>query len=239
MRTQRVIRSRLYGVNVPPVERIASVALGGVLVLAGMRRRTAGGVVLAVIGGGLAVRGLTGRCPLYRMRALTKGVTVRRAVTVEASPREIYELWRDLRNLPRFLSHVTSIELEDGGVSRWTIEEGPLHLSWRAQLVEDTPGHRLRWHTLDGDLHHDGALELRPGPAGRGTIVEVKIHVRPRGGRLVFGAFAGLLRQLAGLRLDEELARMRALVETGEPITAARNPAEAEAEASHAFAGGA
>lgn len=230
------IRSRLYGINVPPVERALCVALGGALALLGMRRRTGSGVVLALVGGGLAARGLTGRCPLYRLRAVKKGITVRRAVTVQASPREIYDLWRDLRNLPRFLSHVTSVELEDNGVSRWTIEEGPVKLSWRAEIIEDTPARRLRWRAIDGALHHEGALELREGPTGRGTVVELKLHVRPEGGSFAFGVLSGLLRKLAGLGLDDELARMRAIIETGEPITAARNPAEAELPA---YAGGA
>lgn len=217
MRDEQPIRSRLYGPNVPRGERIASVTIGGALAMFGIGRRTLPGVLLAAAGGALIVRGLTGRCPMYRMRAVKKGITVRRAVTVQASPREVYDLWRDLRNLPRFLDHVKSVELEPGGVSHWTIEIGRKKLEWRAEIVEDTPARRLRWRSLPGgDLDHEGTLDLYEAPGDRGTVVEVKLRYQPPGGRIVAGMLGGILRRLPGMQLTEELSRLRMWLETGE-----------------------
>lgn len=239
MDSNRDIRSRIVGINVPRWERIASVVLGGGLAgvgiarVAGVRRSERGiasGVALGILGIALLGRGLSGRSGLYRMRAVRKGIEVRRAVTIQCTPREVYELWRDLRNLPRFMEHVKSIEIETDRVSRWRVAEGPKTLEWRAEITEDTPGRRLRWRTLPGsDIEHEGVLDVYEAPGGRGTVVEVRMRYRPPGGLVVMGMLNGILRKLPGLQLAEELARLRMLIETGELATGARNPGELKA----------
>lgn len=227
MDPDRVIRSRYRGKNVPRWERLASAIAGGTLVAVGLRRGSLGGIALASLGGALLVRGATGRCPAYRMRAVRKGLEIRRAITIQCSPGEVYELWRDLRNLPRFMQHVRWIDVDDQGISTWTITEGPATLTWRAEVTEDTPGRRLRWRSLPGgDVDHDGTLDLHEAPGGRGTIVELRLLYRPPGGLAVRGMFGGLLRHLARIELGEELARLRMLLETGELATGASHPAE-------------
>lgn len=240
MDQNRDIRSRIVGTNVPGWERIASVVLGaglvgtGVARIAGVRmkeRGIVGGVVLGLAGVALLGRGITGRSGLYRMRSVRKGIEVRRAVTIQCSPQEVYELWRDLRNLPRFMEHVKSIEIESDRISRWRVAEGPKTLEWRAEITEDTPGRRLRWRSLPGgDIEHEGVVDVYEAPGGRGTVVEVRMRYRPPGGLVVMGMLNGILRKLPGLQLAEELARLRMLIETGELATAARNPRELAAE---------
>jgi uncharacterized membrane protein len=235
MDSNRDIRSRIAGINVPRWERVASVVIGGGLASAGLaqiagvrlRRGVLGGVVLALVGAGFVARGITGRSGLYRMRAVRKGIEVRRAVTIQATPQQVYAMWRDLRNLTQFMSHVKSIDLVGDGVSRWRVEEGGRVLEWQAEITEDTPARRLRWRSLPGgDLHHEGILDLYESPGHRGTVVDVRIRYMPPGGLVVAGMFSDLLRKLPGLQLAEELARLRMLLETGELATGARNPAE-------------
>jgi uncharacterized membrane protein len=217
------IRSRITGVNVPRAERIASGALGGAAIVLGLRRRSLGGLAIAGLGAAFVVRALVGRCPLYRARALRKGIQVRRAITIQATPRQIYDTWRDLENLPRFLKHVTSVTVEEGGISHWVVEQGPARLSWRAEILEESPGKRLRWRSLPGgDLEHDGSIELRAAPGDRGTVVEVKFHYFPPGGLIVASALSGFLRKLTAVQIGEELARLQQLLETGEITTGAR-----------------
>lgn len=226
----RVLRSRLVGINIPRGERVASIAIGGVLAAVGLRRRSLVGYLLAAAGGTLVARGVTGRSALYRMRALRKGIEVRRTITVQATPRDVYDLWRDLRNLPRFMEHVASVELEPRGISRWTIEENGKRLEWRAEIVEDRPGRRLRWRSLPGgDLFNEGTLDLLEAAGDRGTVVDVRIRYRPPGGLFVSGLLSGVLRTLPGIQLAEELARLRMLLETGELATGARAKDEIEA----------
>lgn len=236
MESNRDIRSRIVGVNVPRWERIASVLAGGALASSGIRRiagigrkrRAIGsGVLLALAGAALLERGITGRSGLYRMRAVRKGIEFRRAVTIQCTPEQAYALWRDLRNLPRFMEHVESVEPINDKISRWRIEEGPKTLEWQAEIIEDTPARRLRWSSLPGgDLEHEGSVDIYPAPGERGTVVEVRMRYVPPGGLFVMGMLSGLLRKLPGMQLAEELARLRMLLETGELATSARNPGE-------------
>jgi len=214
------IRGQLVGKNIPTSERIATGLVGAAIAAIGLSRRSIGGLAIAAVGTGLAARALAGRSMLYRMRARRKGIQVRRTVTIQATPDEVYEVWRDLANLPRFMKHVKSVTVESPTTSCWVIEEGGKQLTWRAEIVEDTPGHRLRWKSLPGgDLVHDGLIELREAPADRGTILEVKLHYFPPGGLFVATALHDFLRKLSQVQIGSELARLRQLIETGEIAT--------------------
>lgn len=52
-------------INVGHAERLASLVGGGILAVLGIRRPTIGGAVMALAGGALVARGLTGYCPAY------------------------------------------------------------------------------------------------------------------------------------------------------------------------------
>jgi uncharacterized membrane protein len=237
--TERNIRSRLFGVNVPREERIATGVAGAAAIAVGLHRglahRSIGGALLAAAGAAALVRAATGRCPAYRARALRKGIQVRRAVTVQSSRREIYELWRDFANLPRFMKHLSEVATERDGVSRWVAQVGRRRLTWRVEIVEDLPERRLRWRSLpDGDLRHEGTLDLRDAPGDRGTTVEIKLHWLPPGGRLVAAPFHALLRALVSAELGQDLARFQQLIETGEITTGARRLDEISEPVAHA-----
>ena len=129
------------------------------------------------------------------------------------------------------MEHVKSIEIEPGGVARWSVELGPKTFEWRTEIVEDTPDRRLRWRSLPGgDLDHEGMLDLYAAPGDRGTVVEVKLRYQPPGGRFTAGLFGRALGKLGAIQLGDELARLRMWVETGELATGARNPGELVAE---------
>jgi uncharacterized membrane protein len=213
------IRSRIVGVNIPAAERIVTGAAGVAAIALGLRRRA----WLAVgVGAAAVIRAVTGRCPAYRARTLSKGVRVRHAVTIQCRPAEVYDLWRNLENLPRFMHHVKSVTVDDG-ISTWVIQEGPLALTWKATIVEDVPDRRLRWQSLPGgDLRHTGAIDLIEAPGRRGTVVQIEMLYQPPGGMLVAGAIGNVLRRLTSLQIGAELARLRQLIETGEIATDAR-----------------
>jgi uncharacterized membrane protein len=224
---ERNIRSRLFGVNVPRSERIVSAIGGAAAIAVGLRTsfagRPLGGALLAVAGAAALARAATGRCPAYRARSMRKGIQIRRAVTVQSSPREIYELWRDFENLPRFLKHVSQVTHERAGISRWVAHAGRRRLEWTVELVEDVPARRLRWRSLPGgDVRCEGALDLREAPGDRGTVVEIKLHWQPPGGVLVAASFHELLLKLASAEIGRDLARFQQLIETGEIATGAR-----------------
>src|SRR5438874_9651795 len=56
---------RAPAVNVADTERMISLVGGGLMTLFGLRQGSLGGLCLALAGGALAYRGLTGHCDMY------------------------------------------------------------------------------------------------------------------------------------------------------------------------------
>lgn len=54
------------GVNVNESERTASTLFGGLLMLLGLTRGSLGGTMMALLGGSLLYRGMTGHCHMYQ-----------------------------------------------------------------------------------------------------------------------------------------------------------------------------
>src|SRR5690349_8106142 len=117
-------------VNMTQTERIVSAVGGGLLAAVGVARRNPWGIALAVLGGDLLRRGITGHCYLYEamgVRTAPKGqgeettsvpyelgIRVDKAVTINKPRAEVYRFWRDLSNLARFMKHVESVQQYDG-----------------------------------------------------------------------------------------------------------------------------
>ena len=72
----QVITHRKHAVNITQAERIVSAIGGGILAAAGLKKRSAAGIALAVIGGDLLRRGITGHSFAYEamgVRTAEKG----------------------------------------------------------------------------------------------------------------------------------------------------------------------
>jgi uncharacterized membrane protein len=142
-------------------------------------------------------------------------------MVVNKSPDDCYRFWRDLEQLPRFMSSVESVTALDDKRSRWVVSApGGLRVQWDAQITQDEPGKRLAWHSLpNSQVAHAGVVRFDAAPGNRGTVVHVVAHYQ-----LLPGAVggAGLTRLLEGspnARLREELRKFKQLIETGEVAT--------------------
>ncbi|QLG28434.1 SRPBCC family protein [Halorarum halophilum] len=220
-------------------ERVASAAAGGALVVRGLRRRSAGGAAMALAGGWLLARGVSGRGrPVRAFGKGTGGETdreghgppadapeVERSVTVGRPADELSEVWHD----PERLSHIAGhfAEVTGAGVERlhWTVP-GPLGrtLSWETRVVEERPGELLRWESLDGaSVPNEGEIRFEPAPGDRGTEVTLRVRFDPPGGG--FGdAAMRLLGVVPDTLVGKTLRRFKSLAETGEVPTLAGNP---------------
>jgi uncharacterized membrane protein len=61
---------------------------------------------------------------------------------------EVFEFYRDFRNLPRFLGDVMSVEPTGEKTSRWTIQ-GParMRIRWEMEVIEEQPDSVIRYRT--------------------------------------------------------------------------------------------
>lgn len=188
-----------------------------------MKKGGVGGTVLALAGGALVVRGLSGYCPVNDALGRDSSrdnepLELKTALTVQAARHDVYNFWRRLENLPRFMEHLTDVRSIDSERSHWSAEVPGVHtrLEWDAEIVADDDGWRVAWQSLPGgDIENAGDVVFRDAPGGRGTEVIVDIRYRPPAGavgRTVARALGPVFRQL----VTEDVRRFKQVMETGE-----------------------
>lgn len=158
---------------------------------------------------------LEGRSRRERGGPEARGIHVRRAVTLNRRPEEVYGFWRDLRNLPRVLHHLEEVAPMDDRRSHWRAKgPGGASFEWDAEITEDRPGERLAWRSLPGaDVPNSGWIRFEPDRGG--TRVTVDLHYTPPGGKLAAG-IARLFGREPGQELREDLRAFKQVMETGE-----------------------
>ncbi|RZJ72159.1 YgaP-like transmembrane domain [Flavobacterium sp.] len=170
-----------YKPNVSTVERIAMIAAGSYLLykaLSGKKKSIPQGIA----GGTMLARGISGYCPVYDVvgsnpKLSGKNVNINTKVTVDKTPDQAYNEWRDLSNLPKFMKHLSKVEEIDHLRSQWTAK-GPAgigQISWKAEILMQEPGKVLSWHSLP-DSTIDNAGKVTFNDIGNGqTEIEVTI----------------------------------------------------------------
>ena len=151
-------------------------------------------------------------------------ITVTLAINRSAS--DLYGFWRDFANLPRFMRHLESVRVSGDRRSHW-VAKGPAGttVEWDAEITEDRPNEVIAWRTGEtSDVDHSGSIRFSPAPQGRGTYVTVQMQYRPPGGALG-AAFAALFGEDPSQTVKADLRRFKQLMETGEIITTAGQPA--------------
>ncbi|QLK26353.1 SRPBCC family protein [Natrinema zhouii] len=220
-------------------ERLATTAVGGVLLAAGLRRRSLSGGAMAVGGGWLVARGLsgTGR-PLRTLGSAATGerdeaaptdgtepLTVDRVITVGVPADELTAYWRDPEQLTRIMGPVAEVTGAGEDRHHWELQppRGP-SLSWETEIVDDRPGERLRWESLEGaTIPTGGEVRFRPAPGDRGTEVTLRLQFDPPGGKLG-AAVVQRLGIVPKTIAETALRRFKSLAETGEIPSTEANP---------------
>jgi uncharacterized membrane protein len=173
----------------------------------------------AVIAAGVVVSRRMSQAPRRRATVARgrneRGVSVSKTFTVNCEPDEVYAFWRQLDNLPRFMKHLESVEV-DGTRSHWTaLGPAGIRVRWDAEMTEDSP-RRIAWRSLPGAaVPNSGVVRFDLAPGGRGTELRVELRYEPPGGRA-----AALLAKLFGREpaqeIDDDLRRVKQLLEAGE-----------------------
>lgn len=213
-------------INVNQPERIGSVAAGAGLVLYGASRKSLGGILIALLGGALIRRGVTGHCDMYEKLGLNssqlntetgvpgnKGIKVTRTITVDRAPQDVYRFWRNLENLPKFMEHVQSIRVIDDRRSHWVVK-GPAgsDFEWTAQILTDRENSLISWESLPGaEVQNAGSVRFEPVNNGLSTEVKVSMQYLPPAG--VIGAtVAKLFGEAPDQQLEEDLDRFKEII---------------------------
>ncbi|HEX8368773.1 MAG TPA: SRPBCC family protein [Pyrinomonadaceae bacterium] len=222
--------------NVGTPERVLSSIGGGALLLYGIRRGGALGILASLVGGGLALRGVTGHCHLYdtlnidtaekgdnaspfHKGLLASKIHVTKSITINKSPAELYQFWHNFENLPQFMTHLESVTVTDEKRSHWKAK-APLGttVEWDAEVTSDIENERIGWVSVEGsEIPNSGVVEFRP-TSNRGTELRVVLTYEPPAGEL--GAiFAKLFGEEPNGQVREDLRRFKQLMESGTIMT--------------------
>jgi uncharacterized membrane protein len=145
------------------------------------------------------------------------GIRVDKAVTINKPRAEVYRFWRDLSNLARFMKHVESVQQYDGDRSHWVVRApAGRTVEWDAIVHNEIENELIAWRSLPGSrVDNAGSVIFRDAPGGRGTEVKVELQYNPPAGAL--GAvFATLWGEEPGQQIQDDLHRLKQLLETGE-----------------------
>jgi uncharacterized membrane protein len=148
-----------------------------------------------------------------------KGIRVKSAVTVGRPVSEVYGFWRNFENLPRFMSHLESVQVVDDRRSHWTaIGPAGMRVEWDAETVEDRPNELISWRSLPGgQVETAGYVRFRPAPGNRGTEIIVEMRYDPPGG--VLGATLAKLFGESGQEVvTRDLRAFKNVLEVGEVV---------------------
>jgi uncharacterized membrane protein len=231
--------------NVGTGERILSAIGGSVIAYYGFKKPTPAGLLLGLAGGALLVRGASGFCPVNQAigrdtaHTATKGLEITQSLTINKPRNELYQFWRQLENLPRFMLYLEEVKQTGARRSHWVarIPKDPIYkkklgtIEWDADIVEEEENVRIVWRSLPGsDLENAGEVHFTDAPANRGTVVRATIAYHPPAGaagklaaQLLNPVFSGLVKQ--------DMRRFKRLLEAGEIPTIIGQPSGRKDEA--------
>lgn len=138
---------------------------------------------------------------------------------------DVFAFWCDYENFPRFLSNVREVtRTRVDGQSHWTVAgPGGISVEFDATITDFVPNELLAWRTVEGSLvQHAGVIRFE-ATVGGGTRLHIRMSYTPPLGAVGHG-IASVLGDDLKSKLDEDLVRMKTLLETGRPARDAAKP---------------
>ncbi|MDQ4003594.1 MAG: SRPBCC family protein [Actinomycetota bacterium] len=157
---------------------------------------------------------------------------VESSVVVEAPVSRVYEYWRDLENLPNFMTNVEEVRATGPDRTHWVIK-GPLgaKMEFDAETTQEEENRALGWNSVDGNVGTSGQVRFQElGPER--TRVEVTMnYADPPGGRL--GEVGSRLVSNPQVMVDQDLYNFKEIIEgRATPEEIQQRPATATAQSS-------
>jgi len=137
---------------------------------------------------------------------------VTKDIIVKANIDDVYAIWADFEQFPRFMTYIKSITKTGARTSHWVME-GPLgkDLEWDAETTTLEPNKRIAWNSRDGgDIKTSGQVTFNALAQGQ-TEITIMLQYVPPAGKI--GEFVAQLFSDPDKRLDEDLRNFKAYVE--------------------------
>lgn len=138
---------------------------------------------------------------------------MRKTMRINRPPQEVYEFWRNLENLPRFIPHLESVTRLSENRSRWVARGAAgATVEWEAETLVDTP-EKISWKSVEGSqVNTTGTVEFRPSGGGNATDLRVTLTFAPPVG----GAIAAKMAYpYVSSQLENDLQNLKQMLEGG------------------------
>jgi uncharacterized membrane protein len=219
-------RFELMQSNWAPATRLLAALTGGALTGLCLRRRDALGLAAGTLGFGLIMRGATN---LETRRILGIGggrraIDFHKTINIDAPVERVFEFWKTPHNFPHFMTNVREVRDLGNGRSQWTVA-GPAGFSvrWNAVLTDLIPNKIIAWKSEAGSaIANAGIIRFDPNN-GASTRVTVRMSYNPPAGAIGH-AFAKVFGANPKREMDQDLLRMKTMIETGRPPHDAAQP---------------
>jgi uncharacterized membrane protein len=192
---------------------LAGTALAAATFTVGGAPRIAG----SALGVGLLARSIT-NLPVKRLLGIGSGrraVDIQKAININAPVEEVFAFYSNFENFPRFMSNIREVRNLGDDRSRW-VAEGPAGISaqWDATITKFEPNTAIAWRSEpDSLVGNAGIVRFDPTPDG-GTRITIRMSYNPPAGALGH-ALATLFNRNPKQQMDEDLVRLKSLIETG------------------------
>ncbi len=202
--------------NWSPTYRMLAASAGSGLAVWGMtRRRNPAALAAGLAGIALAVRGATNR-EMRRIVGLGAGrnaVTIHKTMNFNAPVEDVYRIWDNYQNFPKFMASVKEVRDLGGGRSHWVVR-GPAGVSveWDSEITKRVPNEIIAWKSVPGSVvQHSGIVKFKRRRNG-GTTTDVRLSYNPGA-----GAIGHVVASLFGAdpksELDQSLQQMKQMIE--------------------------
>jgi len=221
----------------------ASMLAGGTLATFGVismtKKLSVWNIGASLIGGALVYRGLTGLVyndemsssyldGLTNSEAVTQhleGIKIEHSITVNRTPQEIYQIWRNFSNLPKIMNHLESVTETNEIESHW-VAKGPAgsRVEWDAEVYMEKVNELISWRSVEGaDVDNAGSVRFEPTSNGEGTKITVMLKYHPPMGP-IGAAFAALFGEEPKQQISSDLKKFKQAMEAGEFDSGSASP---------------
>ncbi len=138
---------------------------------------------------------------------------VRTSALIQASPEDLYTMWRDIESAPRWQEEIQQVTRTGPNTSHWVMTSGDKTIEWDSEILNDEPGRRIAWRSIGGDSEQAGEVMFENSPGNRGTIVTVLQEFRM--GKLA-SAWETVVGRNPKQAVVENLRHFKAFAEAGE-----------------------
>ena len=134
--------------------------------------------------------------------------TIERSVEVDVPVHVAYNQWTQFEDFPKFMEGIESVTQTDTNHTHWKAHVGFKHKEWDAEIIEQSPDHRISWRNTTG-APNAGVVTFLPLDHHR-TKVSALITYHPETFVEQVGDFLGLV----GHRVHGDLTRFKEFIET-------------------------